>query len=62
MAAAAGAPPPYQRAVAVFGHGLDLSLNPELAAGTEDNIKRYGRQPPSFYERQPLYIHMLGNK
>jgi len=54
MAAAAGAPPPYQRAVAVFGHGLDLSLNPELAAGTEDNIKRYGRQPPSFYERQPL--------
>lgn len=53
-AGAAGAPPPYQTAVAVFGHGLDLSLNPELAAGTEANITRYGPQAPSFYQRQPL--------
>jgi len=55
-AAVAAAPPPqpYTKAVAVFGHGLDLSLNPELAAGTEENVKRYGQQPPSFYQRQPL--------
>jgi hypothetical protein len=54
-AAAAGAePPPYNIACAVFGHGLDLSLNPELAAGTEANRSRYGIQPASFYQRQPL--------
>ena len=44
----------YEIACGVFGHGLDLTLNPKLAMSISDLAKIYKGKPASFFERKAL--------
>lgn len=45
---------PYDIACSVFGHGLDLTLNPNLVTEISDLTKIYKGKPASFFERKLL--------